>query len=207
MQVINDNWAQELVDCIHFLHQKGFAPATSNNYSFRKKGEEVITISSSGKDKGLFAEADLMKVDLNGKAINDERRPSAETLLHTMIYAHQAEVCCVLHTHTVFNTVLSSIFEDEGNIRLEGFEVLKGLSGIKTHDTFVDIPVFSNSQDMESLSDEILRYWERHPDMRAFLLAGHGLYTWGKDIASTKRHIEVLEFLFECYYRIHIFKK
>ena len=207
MQSIQPVWETELVACIHFLHQKGYAPATSSNYSFRLPASDNITISSSGKDKGTFKREDLMQVDLAGKPVNDDRRPSAETLLHLMIYKKLPEVACVLHTHTVFNTVLSTLFEEQKNLQLAGFEVLKGLAGIRTHDTQVDVPIFANSQDMEALTSEILAYWEMHPSMQGFLLAGHGLYTWGSSIAVAKRHIEVFEFLFECYYRIHTFSK
>lgn len=205
MQTITNTWSSELVDCIHFLHQKGFAPATSSNYSFRIPGDSQIHISSSGVDKGTFSAKHLMLVDIGGQPVNDQRKPSAETLLHTMIYEKKPEIACVLHTHTVYNTVLSAIFEHDGSLRLEGFEVLKGLSGIRTHDTFVDVPIFSNSQDMDELSDKIKTYWVQHPEMKGFLLAGHGLYTWGKSIAEAKRHIEVFEFLFECFYKIHTF--
>ncbi len=206
MQKTSQNWATELVNCIRFLHRQGWAPATSSNYSFRLPGEAHISISASGIDKGEFAEAHLIKVDLNGHTVNDSRKPSAETLLHTMIYQKMTEVGCVLHTHSVYNTVLSAIFEKEKNIRLEGWEVLKGLRGIHTHDTYVDVPVFPNAQDMPTLSAQILKYWEQHPEMKSFLLAGHGLYTWGKDIAEAKRQIEVFEFLFECFYKIHTFR-
>ena len=205
MSQLAQSWAKELVECIHFLHQKGYAPATSSNYSFRLPKEEQIHISSSGIDKGNFTVEDLMQVDLQGNAIADSRKPSAETLLHTMIYQQLPEVACVLHTHSTYNTVLSSIYAEKGSIRLEGFEVLKGLEGIRTHDTFIDLPIFANSQDMPALAAEILQYWDQHPDMKGFLLAGHGLYTWGKNIAATKRHIEVFEFLLECFYHIHTF--
>ena len=205
MLIDTTSWTKELVECIHFLHQKGFAPATSSNYSYRLPGKENIHISSSGIDKGAFTEENIMLVDKKGHPIQDERKPSAETLLHIMIYERQMDVACVLHTHTIYNTVLSTLFETKGNIRLEGFEVLKGLSGIRTHETFVDIPIFSNSQDMKALSTEINQHWDQHPGMKGFLLAGHGLYTWGKNIAEAKRHIEVFEFLFECFYKIHTF--
>jgi methylthioribulose-1-phosphate dehydratase len=33
--------------------------------------------------------------------------------------------------------------------------------------------------------------------MHGFLLAKHGLYTWGRDLAEARRHIEIHEFLFE----------
>ena len=198
-------WKQELVACIHFLHGKGYAPATSSNYSFRLPAAPEVYISASGLDKGLFQEADLMQVDLKGAAVRDERRPSAETLLHTLIYQRQPEVGCVLHTHTVYNTVLSTIYGNKGALILEGFEVLKGLEGVKTHESRVSVPIFPNSQNIPELAEQIAAYWETHPDMLGFLLEGHGLYTWHRTIAGAKRQIEVFEFLFECYYKIITF--
>jgi methylthioribulose-1-phosphate dehydratase len=201
-----DTWKEELVACIRFLHQKGFAPATSSNYSFRIPSAPEIHISASGIDKGSFTTSDLMLVDAHGKAIDDGRKPSAETLLHTMIYRVQPETTCVLHTHTVYNTCLSAIYEPKKKLVLEGFEVLKGLNGIRTHKSSIEVPIFANSQDIAALSAEVESYWKQHPVMKGFLLAGHGLYTWGKSIAEAKRHIEVFEFLFECYYKINQYK-
>ncbi len=193
----------DLVHCIHFLHNKGWAPATSSNYSFHLPHEKQFHISASGIEKGAFQSQDLMIVDLLGKPIDDPRKPSAETLLHAMIYKHLPHLGVVLHTHSVFNTVVSTLRKHDHFLKLEGFEMLKGLNGIKTHDTSITIPVFHNSQHMEALVAEITSYWANHPDMRAFLLAGHGMYTWGSTVAEAKRHVEVLEFLFECYYRIN----
>ena len=206
MQGLVDSWSSELVECIHFLHAKGYAPATSSNYSFRLPGEEGFYISASGIDKGIFTKNHLMKVDSQGRALADERKPSAETLLHVMIYQQLPEAACVLHTHSVHNTVLSTLHATEGTLRLQGFEVLKGLSGIRTHDTQVDLPIFANSQDMSDLSAEITDYWQRNPSIQGFLLAGHGLYTWGETIAEAKRQVEVFEFLFECFYKIQMLR-
>ena len=82
--------------------------------------------------------------------------------------------------------------------------MLKGLEGITTHDTAIDLPVFQNSQDMVELSDrirEVLISPEGGPPEASphhgFLLSGHGLYTWGKNLAEARRHIEIFEFLFE----------
>lgn len=199
------NWADELVACIHFLHGRGWAPATSSNYSFRLPGASEIHISVSGKDKGAFSTADLMRVDLKGHTLAPDRRPSAETLLHTLIYELSPGSTCVLHTHTVYNTVLSALFAPAGQVRLQGFEVLKGLAGIRTHEHSVDLPIFGNSQDMPALAETIRAHWQDHPDLRAFLLAGHGMYTWGASIAEAKRHVEVIEFLLEVVYKMHTF--
>lgn len=205
MEMTATAWQDEMVSCIHFLHQKGYAPATSSNYSHRKKDQKGFHISVSGVDKGAFTKNHFMEVSLEGKPVSDNRRPSAETLLHAMIYQKLAEVGCVLHTHTVYNTVMSSIFEKAGCLTLEGYEVLKGLPGIKTHETSIEVPVFPNAQDMPALVRQIEAYWDQNPDMKGFLLGGHGLYTWGNSIASAKRHVEVFEFLFEVQYKIQSF--
>jgi methylthioribulose-1-phosphate dehydratase len=42
--------------------------------------------------------------------------------------------------------------------------------------------------------------WTRpgRPPGHGFLLSRHGLYTWGRDLAEARRHVEIFEFLFEC---------
>ena len=195
-----------LIHCIHFLHNRGFAPATSANYSCKLEGDTIFHITASGKDKGQISVDDLMLVDAEGRAIDDDRKPSAETLLHVLIYQARKDVQCILHSHSVYNTVLSEIHKKDGQLVLEGFEIMKAIPGIKTHESQVVIPVFRNSQDMELLSEEIRAYWQNHPDMSGFLLAGHGFYTWGSSIEQAKRCMEAFEFLFEVYYKIRTYR-
>lgn len=212
----------ELVETIHFLHAQGWAPATSSNYSFRQEETDHFWISASGKDKGKFGLDDLMQVNMEGEPFQSERRPSAETLLHILLYDLYPDTGCVLHTHSVYNTVLSAHLKGEkvgdapdlvnpiGGLQpwrtlpLAGYEVLKGLRGISTHETQIDLPIFSNSQDMPALAEEIRQYQQNHPDMRGFLLAGHGLYSWGQTIFETKRYIEVFEFLMAVDYKTRL---
>lgn len=189
---------KELVETVRFLHGKGWAPATSSNYSFRVPGENTFWISRSGIDKGIFNTSHLMLIDEQARPVFEpEAKSSAETLLHLLLYK-DPETAAVLHTHTANNTVLSLAHESEKGIAISGYEVLKGLNGVKSHEENIWLPVFPNSQDMVALSDTIAKYHAEHPDMPGFLLAGHGLYCWGKSIAEAKRHIEVLEFIFEC---------
>lgn len=194
-----------LVQVIHFLHAKGWAPATSSNYSFQMEGATEFYVSQSGKDKGEFTTADFLQVSADGQPIEDARTPSAETALHCMLYKLYHEVHCVLHTHTALNTVLSQRFLAQKQIVFENYEVLKGFSGIKTHEISVKIPIFANSQDVPTLAEEVLAYAQQNPGMRAFLLSGHGMYTWGATIQEAKRHCEVVEFLLECeYLKLHL---
>lgn len=206
---------QKLVDVIHYLHQKGWSPATSTNYSFISsetifldKGETAIVISKSGIDKSKFTVDDFMLIDKNGQALPEfqEFKSSAETLLHTLIY-RKTDAKVILHTHSQFATILSQYLLDKKEIIFENYEVLKGLDNIKTHEISISIPIFENSQDMKNLSKKIEVFWDKDEYMQGFLLAGHGLYTWGKDLKTAKRKLEVLEFLLECeYYKMSLNK-
>lgn len=192
---------QEFLSVIHWFHAKGWAPATSTNYSFRNPApaQHTYTISRSGVDKGAFQLDDFMVVDAAGRPLDDFRhlKPSAETLLHTMLY-EQPEVQAILHTHSVANTVFSWVHRGEEAVSIAGFELLKGIAGITTHEATLQLPIFDNSQDMPALKVQIRAELARYPDTPGFLLAGHGLYAWGNSIAEAKRHVETLEFLMEC---------
>lgn len=84
-----------------------------------------------------------------------------------------------------------------GGIDIEGYEMLKGLAGVQTHEHREWLPILSNSQDMTELSQNISAILRTHPGIHGFLLRGHGLYGWDASLLEAKRHIEVLEFLME----------
>lgn len=193
---------QNLVALIHQIHAKGWSPATSTNYSFRNPEpyQQTYTISSSGVDKSAFTDKHLMVVDSTGSPIPEYEhlRPSAETLLHTQLYAQFPEVGAVLHTHSMAATVLSHHYRFDNGFWLRDWEVLKGLRGIETHTASVWLPVFANDQDIARLSQLIAQYQPQTQPFWGYLLAGHGLYAWGKDLAEAKRHLETFEFLMAC---------
>ena len=194
--------AQELLEAIRFFNQKNWSPATSTNYSVRSENPQNYIISRSGVDKSKFQLTDLIMIDPAGSVQPPFNKPgiksSAETEIHTALYERYTEVNCVLHTHSVLGTVLSMKKASEKAIRFEGYEILKGLEGNATHDLFEILPIVPNSQDMKDILKDMKAHFTDKPSIHGFLIAGHGLYTWGKDIASAKRHIETYEFLFEC---------
>ena len=188
------------------FHGRGWSLGTSSNYSVVAAREPLeLFITVSGKDKSALGSDDFVRVDAAGKPVDGSgRKSSAETLLHCLFADLIPSVGAVLHTHSVWSTILSRADLDRGRLRIEGFEMLKGLSGIGTHETVEDVPIFTNSQDMTALAEEIrTRFaaadWSdpARPPFHGFLLAGHGLYTWGRDLDEARRHIEIHEFLFE----------
>lgn len=189
----------EFAALIRWIHTKGWAPGTGGNFSFlMNRNPFRLLMTPSGVDKGNITPKDFIICDSNCDLESAIGIPSAEAKLHISILS-QASASVVLHTHSIWNTLLSMEPVDE--IELTGYEMLKGLAGNKSHLDIERIPILDNSQDMKLLSEKFLEIISLYPQLHAVLLRGHGLYTWGCDIFEARRHLEVLEFLFELHMR------
>ncbi|MFC4728830.1 methylthioribulose 1-phosphate dehydratase [Coralloluteibacterium thermophilus] len=190
-----DEAARALIATTAELAALGWTPATSSNFSLRLDDRHAI-ITASGRDKGRLTEDDFLVVDHAGAPVATALRPSAETLLHTQLYARGA-AGCVLHTHSRTQTVASRLFASAGALRIEGYELLKAFSGNSTHETAIEIPVLPNTQDMTVLAAQVEPLLDAGP-LWGYLIDGHGLYAWGRDIAEARRHLDAFEFLLAC---------
>lgn len=186
--------AAEIIANVRELAQRGWTPATSSNFSSRLD-ERHAAITVSGRDKGRLGEDDIMVVDFDGNAVGSQHRPSAETLLHTQLYRRFPDVGCILHTHSHNQTVASRIFPRK--VRLKDYELLKAFRGNETHEAAIDLPVLPNSQDMPALASKVEALLDRGP-LWGYLIRGHGLYAWGRDMAEARRHLDAFEFLLGC---------
>jgi methylthioribulose-1-phosphate dehydratase len=189
--------AQAIADTGRELAALGWTPATSSNFSLRV-GPERVAITISGRDKGRLSATDIMLVDLEGHAVGGSERPSAETLLHTQLYRRFSDVGAVLHTHSHAQTVASRLFAKAGFIRFAGYELLKAFPGYDTHEAVLDLPVLPNSQDMPTLARQIDARFDAGERWVGYLIDGHGIYTWGRDLFETRRHLDAFEFLLNC---------
>lgn len=190
----------ELAELIRWINHKGWSPGTSTNYSFLHPAMDgQIVISKSGKDKTYFSAEDFMVVDSEGSATVEFQgiKPSAETLIHCEIYQLFPDTRYILHTHSLAGTLLSDKKEWDESITFSGYEVLKGLPGITTHESSIELPIFSNDQDMNRFRLVIRKHAEKLT-VNGFLMAKHGLYAWGNTLFDAKRHLEIYEFLLTC---------
>lgn len=187
--------ARALIQTGDFFFQRGWVPATSGNFSVRLDAQH-IAITVSGRHKGKLKEEDIMMIDHHGHALSEDKKPSAETPLHTALYRYDSAIGAVLHTHSSHATVLSLVLRDE--LRLCDYEVVKAFSGIDSHECEIIVPIFANDQETDRLAKVVMNYLDRHPGIHGYLIAGHGFYTWGASLEDACRHIEAFEFLFEC---------
>jgi methylthioribulose-1-phosphate dehydratase len=155
-----------------------------------------LAVTASGVDKGKLTAEQILQIDGRGHPVSGRGRPSDEALLHLAV-VRGCNAGAVLHTHSVWSTLLSEIHAKAGGVSIEGYEMLKGLSGVRSHEHREWVPILDNSQEMSALARSVEETLKQHPDSHGFLLSKHGLYTWGQDLAEARRHLEVLEFLLE----------
>lgn len=183
------------------FYQRGWSVGTSSNYSVVLQADPLeLLVTASGKDKGRLDRRDFVRVDAEGRpTAPDQPRSSAETLLHVVV-ASERSVGAILHTHSPWATELSQLYFDQGGIEFEGYEMLKGLEGITTHEHRFRFEIFENTQDIPVLAEQVRKRLTDpdNPLQFGYLIRGHGLYTWGRDVDEARRHVEILEFLLEC---------
>lgn len=185
---------EALIRAGQLFHSRGWVPASGGNFSYRADSN-TLAITSSGCHKGELKPADLMLVDLEGRAQEPRRKPSAETLLHCQLYRRQPWLGCVFHTHSVASTVLSRRYD---KLLFQDYELLKILDGIDTHEAAVVVPVFRNDQDIARLAGQVDALMDQGGAQHGYLIRGHGLYAWGATVEQARYRVEALEFLFEC---------
>lgn len=196
-QDIFEKLASDITEIGSGFYSRGWLFGTSGNLSAVVRRDPLrLAITGSGLDKGNLAPGQIIEIDESARVVSGEYRPSSETALHISI-VNDRKCGAVFHTHSVWGTILSRKYLDKGGIFLEGFEMLKGLDGVRSHDHREWLPILENSQDMDSLAVKVEKLLRENPGMHGFLLSGHGLYSWGATAQEAKRHIEVLEFLME----------
>lgn len=189
-----DTLAQALIDAGALFHRRGWVPATGGNFSARLSSERML-ITASGVHKGELKRADFLVADMDGRPLEAGRKSSYETGLHTQLYRHDPSIGAVLHVHSIANTVLSRRLD---RIVLTGYELLKLLPGAPDPAARIEIPVFGNDQDIARLSARVDAHMREEMKVPAYLIAGHGLYAWGDNVAQARHRVEALEFMLDC---------
>jgi methylthioribulose-1-phosphate dehydratase len=190
--------ARRLADAGRRFYARGWVLGTSGNFSAVTSRRPLrLVITPSAAHKGRLSGREFLTVGEAGRQAGaSRRRPSAEAALHLEIVRARG-AAAVLHTHSVWGTILSDLHAADRGLAIEGYEMLKGLDGVRTHAHREWLPILENDQDMSRLADAMRDLLDREPGAHGVLLRGHGLYTWGASIDDAERHVEILEFLLE----------
>jgi methylthioribulose-1-phosphate dehydratase len=190
--------ARQLAETGRRFDGRGWVLGTSGNFSASVSRDPLrLAVTPSAAFKGELSPEQILEVDERGSVVGGAGgRPSAEVLVHLEI-VRTRNAGAVLHTHSVWSTVLSDLYSIDDGFEIEGYEMLKGLEGVRTHEHREWLPIVENDQDTARLARVIGEALRRHPGAHGVLIRRHGLYTWGDDLAQAIRHVEILEFLLE----------
>jgi methylthioribulose-1-phosphate dehydratase len=189
--------ARQLAAAGRRFYERGWVLGTSGNFSAVVSRRPLrLAITASAAHKGRLSARDILEIDGRAALVRGRGRSSAETLLHLEI-VNRRGAGAVLHTHSVWSTILSGRHLGAGGLAIENYEMLKGLEGVTTHAHREWIPIVENEQDMPRLAGVVGAVLEGFSTAHAVLLGRHGLYTWGRTLDEAERHVEILEFLLE----------
>lgn len=82
-----------------------------------------------------------------------------------MLY-RSVEAGAVLHTHSLAAAILSKLAGGHDHLVLSGWELLKGLNGVETHETDVVLPILlqTRTRVLDGALDHLFRKW--YPQFR-----------------------------------------
>jgi methylthioribulose-1-phosphate dehydratase len=179
------------------FYLRGWVLGTGGNFSSVLSSDPFrLAITPTGSHKGQLSPGDILEINEAGEVLTGSSRPSFEYMLHLAIIRARG-AGAVLHTHSIWATILSGWWAQQRGFAIEGYEMLKGLEGVSDHRHREWLPILPNSQDMIQLGATVEAMLEENPDVHGFILERHGLYTWGPTLSIARRHVEILEFLLE----------
>lgn len=188
----------QLTEAGRVFYERGWARGASGNYSLLLARRPMrLCITAAGNEKGTLDETNFLEIDDDAEILQGFGRPADETLLHLTIYRLRPRARCILYSQTVAGMLLSDKYFVDGSITLEGYEALKGLSGVASHEHREFVPIVENATDQIALAHVLENVLLESPAIHAIMIRRHGLITWGETVEDARRYVEILEFLFQ----------
>ncbi|MEG1242197.1 MAG: class II aldolase/adducin family protein [Oscillospiraceae bacterium] len=178
-----------IIDAGKKLIHEGFTVETWGNISVRDK-EGRVYISPSGMNYDNCTVDDVVVMDMNGKILHGERRPSIEAGLHLSVYRARPEIFAVVHTHPIYSTIFSCMGEKIPLLIDEAAQAL----GADIQTAPYALP------GTRELAENCVA--ALGTETNACLLQSHGAVCVGHDMAAAFKVAKVLEMTAEIYYRI-----
>ena len=185
--MLMENERKLIVEYGKLLVTKGLTTGTGGNISILDKEKKYFAISPSGIDYFETEPEDVVIMDLDGKVVEGERKPSSEWMMHLIFYKKRDDVEAVVHTHSRFSSTISCMRWD-----IPALHYYVAFAG-KT------IPCAKYaSYGTQELADNA---FEGMGEGKAALLANHGLITIGRSVKEAFLVAEMSEEMAEYYYR------
>lgn len=189
------NYKRQIVDAGLKMFEGGYTVETWGNISVRDIETNLVYLTPSGMDYSTITEEDVVVVDIDGKVVEGNRKPTIETGLHLAIYKNRPEVNAVVHTHPIHSTVFSCCGEDIPQVTDEASQIMGGPC------ITADYALPGSPE----LADNCVKALGKKNN--TCLLKSHGAVCLGADMTSAFRVCKVLEITAEIYQKIRAMGK
>ncbi|NJK32472.1 MAG: methylthioribulose 1-phosphate dehydratase [Deltaproteobacteria bacterium] len=191
------------------FYQLGWASGTGGGISIRD--DEGVWVAPSGVQKERIQPEDVFllaprwdRVEVLEPARDSSLRISECQPLFFNAFRTRA-AGAVLHSHSIWAVLAARLFSPDGRpgvFRSRDLEMQKGLRGIGCFDE-LRVPIIANTPRESELTESMAAAMAEHPDVDAVLVAGHGVYVWGRDWVQAKTQAECLDYLFRVAVETH----
>ena len=185
---------EDVVKYCKMLIEHGLTKGTGGNISIFNREEGLFAISPSGIDYFETEPEDVVVMNLDGEVVDGKRKPSSEHELHRIFYVKRDDINAVVHTHSVYSTVLAVLREE-----LPASSYLVAFAGgpnVRCGDY-----VSFGTPELAEITFDAMK------DRNAALMANHGLITGGKDILNAFNIAEQIEGCAEVYVKARMIGK
>ncbi len=160
-----------VLDAIQDAVAQGLIHGTSGNIALRDDVDDVVAITPSGIPYTGMTLEDIAIVDLNGKWLEGNFKPSSETPMHTAVMRARKDVKATVHTHAMYATIMA----------MGENPVLRPITPPHCEFTPIGIVPFTMPGSDEVADKVVQTLGEKG---RSVLIKNHGMFSCGKDMKA-----------------------
>ena len=173
------------------IPRRGLAIYTFGNVSALDAQRAVFAIKPSGVAYETLTAADMVIVDLEGKVVDGQLRPSSDTKTHAALYRAFEGIGGIVHTHSTFATAWAQACLP---IPIYGTTHADHLAEDVPCTAIMSAEAVEGDYEAETGTQIIDCFRDRDPHQTPMVLvAGHAPFTWGKTADKAVYHAVVLE--------------
>ena len=173
------------------LVSHGLVIFTWGNVSAIDREKGLVVIKPSGVSYDTMKASDMVVVDLDGKVVDGNLKPSSDTATHLALYKAFTNIGGVVHTHSTYATAWAQAGIDLPNIGTTHADYFKDNIPCTRQMTVAEV---ENAYELETGNVIIERFKDMNPDFTpGVLVHNHGPFSWGKDAHDAVHNAVVLE--------------
>ena len=184
---------QEVYEANLLLPKYGLVSFTWGNVSGLDKERGLFVIKPSGVAYETMRPEDMVVMDLEGKKVEGELRPSSDTPTHMELYRNFPEIGGIVHTHSKWATIWAQAGREVPAFGTTHADYFYGsvpcCRGLTAEEVAADYELEAGKVIVEHFTENGLDPNQMH----AVLVKSHGPFVWGKDAAAAVETACVLE--------------